>query len=53
MKYAPCATIPHKVLNVISSDFCASVFTVYTTGFFIVPLIIAEEEGVVNDIPCS
>lgn len=24
-----------------------------TTGFFIVPLIIAEEEGVVNDIPCS
>lgn len=34
MKYAPCATIPNKVLNVISSDFCASVFTVYMTGFF-------------------
>lgn len=35
------------------SDFCASVFTVDMTGFFIIPLIITEEEGVVSDIPCS
>lgn len=26
--------VSHKVFNVISSDFCASVFTVYTTAFF-------------------
>lgn len=53
MKYAPCATTPHKVLNVISSDFSTSLFTVYMTSSFIIALIITENKGVMNSIPCS
>lgn len=52
MNRAHCATSLHEILNVISSDFCASVFTVYMTVFFIIPLIINEKEGVANDISC-